>query len=387
MRIRANGFVLFLLLFLTSLLVASIFPPLRYIKYFLPLFPLPFYFLTSGIVDRSIFRYYYTFIIFYSIVILFLLIENLIFSDLSQRFLPNAIFILSPLLFISFILPYFRPEKLRSYIKLILFFNIVVFFYEEGADLLSVLTNLTILQTAIITSEIPTESNLAYLFGFLVIYFYLDKYPLRYKVIAFVFFVLCFKRIVIAAALVSCGCYFLMRMLHFKMPRYRKITTVLGIAANLLFVKFTQLLVNGRFDALVYEKTGFSTDRFLMGRKTFYEEAYEKAGTFNWTGLGLGRMDDILFNLYGIPVNLHSEVLRTYFEFGAIIFVAWLFLLLYKNLFSLKAATILIYFNILILTDNVFIYFEVMFYFYFFILIFLHERSQQSKVQHENLDR
>ena len=117
-----------------------------------------------------------------------------------------------------------------------------------------------------------------------------------------------------------------------------------------------------------------------MGRKTFYSEVFNRAGNISWGGLGLGKIDDIMFNFFGIPVNLHSEVLKLYFEFGIIIFLLWLFLLFYKNLFSLKAAIILMYLNILLLTDNVFIYFEVMFYFYFFILIFLQRHSQQNNI-------
>ncbi|MEO5602400.1 MAG: hypothetical protein ABIR06_15880 [Cyclobacteriaceae bacterium] len=377
---KINGFFLFLVVFLVTMVLASVFYPLRYIKYMLPLIPLSIYFRTRALsVDKNIFWYYYSFILFYGLTILYLLIQALFLTDLSGRFFPNAVFILSPLLFLAFILPYFNADKTRQYVRAILFINIGIFFYEEGFDFLSVITDLDVLKNGIISSEFPTENNLAYLFGFLVIYFFIEKYPRWYQILAFIFFVLCFKRIVIAAVMISCAAYFTLSLFHIRVTRYRKLLTILGISVNLLFVKFTHLIVTGKFDAFVFEKTGFSTDRFMMGRKTFYTEAFEKAGTINWMGSGLGQIDDIMYNFYGIPVNLHSEVLKNYFEFGIVIFVAWLFIVFYKNLFSNKAAVVLLYFNILILTDNVFIYFEIMFYFYFFILIFLHQKHDPLK--------
>ena len=372
---KINGFTLFLSIFLATLMAASFYDPLRYIKYLLPLLPLPFYLRKQNAgIDTGIFRYYYTFIFFYTCTIAFLFVQNLLEGDLSERFFPNAIFIVSPLLFITLILPYFKGDKIPQYVYLIFFVNILIFLKEEGPDLFDVLTNLSVLRSAIITSEVPTESNLAYIFGFFVIYFYMEKYPLTFKVLAIILFLLCFKRIVIAAGLVCFASYFLIKSVGINIPRYRLTFTILAVAINLLFIKFVQLLVSGEFDDFVFEKTGISTDQFMMGRKTFYTEAFDEAGTMNWTGLGMGTIDDIMFRYYGIPVNLHSEVLKNYFEFGIIIFVIWLFLITYKNLFSTKAAIIFLYFNILILTDNVFIYFEVMFYFYFFILIFLNQR-------------
>ena len=175
---KVNGFFLFLIIFLATLVLASIFYPLRYIKYLLPFLPLPFYFNSKKTaVDRSVLKYYYSFIIFYGCAILFLLIQNLFFTSLSERFLPNAIFILSPLLFLTLILPYFHSEKIHEYVRLLFVVNIFIFFYEEGTDLVSVLTNPGNLKTALISSEFPTESNLAYPFGFFLIYFFVEKYP------------------------------------------------------------------------------------------------------------------------------------------------------------------------------------------------------------------
>ena len=145
----------------------------------------------------------------------------------------------------------------------------------------------------------------------------------------------------------------------------------MALLANLIIIYGAQLLVSGAFDQYVLDYTGLSSDAFLLGRKTFYSEVFERFGSYNLAGLGLGKVDDALFNFLGYSMNLHSELIKNYLEFGLIIFLIWMSLLIYRNLFSNKSFVFLVYFNILIVTDNIFIYFHGMFYFYFFILILL----------------
>lgn len=378
---KVNVFSLFLLLFLTTLVLSSIYFPFRYLKYLLPLAPfLIFYNRKNGlIVDKKVFNYYSAFLTFYVSIIGYLFLQNLLFSSVSSRFFPNAIFILSPLLFIVLILPFFNNSKVPQYISLIFIINIFFFFYEEGMDLASVLVNLTLIKNAFISSNIPTESNLAFVFGFFVIYFILEKEKRVYQIIAILFFILCFKRIAIAAVFLSLSIYWIFSLLRIDVSRYRKAWALVGVLMNFAFVKMVTLIVSGTFDEWIKVATGFRTDRFLMGRQGYYTEIFDKVPA-NWLGIGLGKIDDIMFNLMKLPWNLHSEVLKNYFEFGFIIFAAWLYLVFYKNLFSNKAAVFLLYFNVLILTDNVFIYSDIMFYFYFFVLIYLSQKNEQPKI-------
>jgi hypothetical protein len=154
---------------------------------------------------------------------------------------------------------------------------------------------------------------------------------------------------------------------------------VAALFINFLFIQVAIVIVDGVYDQYVYEKTGFSLDRLLMGRKTFYSLALDNLGDFSWFGGGIGKIDDIIKDFYGIPINLHSEVLRNYLEFGVILFVLWIVIIFYQATFSIKSTIFLCYLNILLLTDNVFIYFEIMFSFYFFIQLFISEMPSKIK--------
>jgi hypothetical protein len=373
---KVNAFYLVLLIFLLVILLAGVFEPLRYLKYVLPLMPVILYLnRREFIVHKKVIYYYTTFLLFYTFLIVYLLLQNIASNDISQRFIPNAVFILAPLTFITFMLPYFNVDKTSQYVKGILFVNLLLFLYQEGGDLFQVLSNPEVLKSALFSSNIPTENQLAFVFGFLVIYFMMEKDNQHYLILSTLLFILCFKRVVIGAVIACMAAYFLISFFHIQIEKHRKWWTLLGVLANLAYIQITRLLVSGTFDRVVEQKTGISTDQFLMGRKTFYTAAFHEVGPISWMGIGLGKIDDIIFSSYGQKMNLHSEILKNYFEFGLVLFIFWLILILYKNLFSNKAAILLLYINVLFLTDNVFIYFEIMFYFYFFILIYLNGAS------------
>lgn len=378
---KFNGFLLFLLLFLGVIVLTSIYYPLRYLKYLLPLAPLIMFNNNKRIlIDKKILNYYSTFIIFYSIVILYFLIRNTFNVDFSPRFFPNIVFTLTPLLFIILIIPYFKIEKLKKYILTIFTINILVFFNVNFANLITVFSNLTVFKDAVLSSTINTENHLGYTFGILIIFFILEKYPKKYILIAFIFLIFCFKRIVLISVLICIPTYFIINFFRINIFKHRIFFSTLGIIANLVYIKITHLIVTGYFDKFILEKTGFSAERFSMGRKQFYTEAFNQAGPISWFGIGIGKIDDMIFNYYGSQMNLHSETLRNYFEYGFFIFIIWLFILYYKNLFSNKAAVLLVYFNLLMLTDNAFVYFDVLFYFYFFIFIFLYQKYNQPSL-------
>jgi len=375
---KINGFYLFLLIFLISMLVAMIFPSLRYIRYFLPILPVIMFseYKRKLAVDKSIINYFLTFLIFYLFVIGYLLIVNLIKWDISQRFFPNAVFILAPLTFILFILPFFNPDKIGLYIKTMFFMSVLIYLSEVGFSITDVVSTIQALATAHMPSEVATESELGFVFGFFVLYFFLKGNSKWYLVMSLLFFVISFKRIVIVGVVISLVVYLILKIFRIDIRRHKLKLTLMALVVNLTIIYGAQLLVSGTFDQHVLEYTGLSSDAFLLGRKTFYTEVFEKFGSYNLVGLGLGKVDDALFNFLGYSMNLHSELIKNYLEFGLIIFLVWMSLLIYKNLFSNKSVVFLIYFNLLIVTDNIFIYFHGMFYFYFFVLILLVEEQK-----------
>lgn len=379
---KINVFSLFLWAFFISMLIATIYYPFRYFKYVLPIFPLILLFERKHkvTVDKSIFIYYLTFFVFYSVVIAYLFFLNAFSQELSSRFIPNAVFILSPLAFFILILPYFRKEKSQIYVKWLFIALILLYVFEIRSNILEIFSTLKSLASAHMPAEVLTESELGFVFGFFFLYFFMFKRRGIYLWIALIFFIISFKRIVIVGVLAALFFYLLLKIFKIETKKHKISITIIGVLINLAIIYGAQLLVSGTFDSFVVEQTGLSTDAFLLGRKTFYTEVFEKFGSYNLPGEGLGKVDDALHSLLGYPMNLHSELIKNYIEFGLVLFVAWMGLLIYKSIFSNKAAVLLVYLNMLILTDNIFIYFHGMFYFYFFMLVALWEVRNQTKL-------
>jgi len=254
--------------------------------------------------------------------------------------------------------------------------SVLIYLSEVGFSITDVVSTIQALATAHMPSEVATESELGFVFGFFVLYFFLKGNSKWYLVMSLLFFIISFKRIVIVGVVISLVVYLILKIFRIDIRRHKLKLTLMALVVNLTIIYGAQLLVSGTFDQHVLEYTGLSSDAFLLGRKTFYTEVFEKFGSYNLVGLGLGKVDDALFNFLGYSMNLHSELIKNYLEFGLIIFLVWMSLLIYKNLFSNKSVVFLIYFNLLIVTDNIFIYFHGMFYFYFFVLILLVEEQK-----------
>jgi len=380
---KVNLFYFFLGLFLVFMVASTVYYPLRYLKYTLPLFALPFFLKKKEKFTVSGYKYYYYQLFFYLALIILSFLRGLLQMDIAVRFLPNCIFILAPLLFFLLIQPFYNENQKTTYIRVILYASIFMFFISEGADLWSVISQASFVD-AILSSEFPTESNLAYVFGFLFLYFFIEKYPLKYKIISLLFLILCFKRVVLGATLLSLIVNLIISLFKINVTKRRIVLVVFALIVNLLFIQIAIVIVDGVYDQNIYERTGFSLDRLLMGRKTFYSLALNNLGDFSWFGAGIGKIDDIIYDFYGIPINLHSEVLRNYLEFGIIFFILWIIVIFYQTTFSVKSTLFLFYLNILLLTDNVFIYFEIMFIFYLFVQVFMSEVS--AKIKRERYD-
>jgi hypothetical protein len=367
-------FHIFLFIFLLCLVLETLFEPLRYLKYTLPFITLTtYFFINNAKLNYRYFSYFKTFLIFYFFLAVYLLIKALILNEFQDRFFANAGFILFPLLFIFFLSPFYRERNIKTYVKIAFAVNVFIFFLLEIGNLQLVFSNLGLLKAAIISSKINTENQLAYGLGLFLFYFLFEKYPKRYIIICAILFVLSFKRITMGAFLVSFLYYFLVTKIFNIRPENNKYRLIIaGLVVNLLFIQLLFSMANGDFNSLIKQFTNLSTNDFFKGRQYLYRIIFDKVGNISWDGIGLGQTDYILRIAFkGYPKPLHSDILKNYLEFGAPMFVLWIILLFYKTSFSNKATAILIYFNVLMLTDNVFIYFDFMVYFYFFILVYI----------------
>ena len=374
-------FSFFLFLFLACKILESLYEPLRYLKYALPFLAFVLYFFVdSAKLDYNYFSYLNTFFIFYLLVVVYLLIKVLSLGEFQERFIPNASFILLPLLFIYSISPFFKEKNIKEYVKVIFFVSIFIFIWLDGENVFLVVTNLGLLKEAVLSSTIITECALAYAMGLFLFYFITEKYPKKYIIASAVMFVLCYKRIAIGGFIIAYLCYYLStNIFKIWIEKYKMIFVLIGVGANLAFIKLVSLIVNGDLDKIIYQYTGISANHLLMGRKTLYSIPMDHVGGMSWSGIGLGKVDMLLLEAFGEKHPLHSDILNNYLEFGVILFIIWLVLLFYKTSFSNKAFSLLIYFNIMMFTDNVFIYFDFMFYFYLFILIYIFQTLPKQK--------
>jgi predicted membrane protein len=97
-------------------------------------------------------------------------------------------------------------------------------------------------------------------------------------------------------------------------------------------------------------------------------------------GDGIGFVTKTISDIVGMNYNFHSDILKNFLEFGPVVFCLWVYFLYKINARNLKTLLYVIYTNVLFITDNVFIYFDVFFLFYFFITITLIEERDEYEV-------
>jgi len=116
-----------------------------------------------------------------------------------------------------------------------------------------------------------------------------------------------------------------------------------------------------------------------MGRKSIYENLFSR-DEGNWVkfffGNGLGTSYVETTNFLEKEENLHSDVLKLFFDTGLLGLVIWI-VFIYKLGFINKIAFLLtIYLNILYITDNVLIYYDTMIVYYLMIFFFHIRRTE-----------
>ena len=154
----------------------------------------------------------------------------------------------------------------------------------------------------------------------------------------------------------------------------------IGIAfLNLLFVILLIRIGSGHYDQLISISTGMSVDAVTMGRRVLYAQVLGFIQDISWLGIGLGKTTQILSSIGYELQNLHSDLLKYFLEFGPILFGVWIYGLYRLNTLSPRLITMLVYLNILFITDNVSIYFNVMFLFYLLQAFILSDEYIQSQ--------
>lgn len=378
---RQLVFYAFLLLFSVFMFASSVSEELKYLKYALPLL--------LGAVLLAIrkkitlkknvwkhnlrFRYLAGLTCFYLIACCF----NLFKGFYNVRFYQEFYFVLSPLLF-SVLLLTLRPEKDYSRAVYFLFWGITAaYIAEKFPFFIEELLHPSLLIDAFLTSELPTESNFAFEFGLFLIVF-LEKKEKKYALFAFLLLLLSFKRIAIAAVII----YVLLALVH-RLSKGRinpAGNKTLWLLVNCAVVSVLFLFFSGAFDEFIENSFGLSSNFISQGRYNIYQDIFHHFGRIDFFGFGLGSINIFLSNTGYELVNLHSDVLKVFFELGPLFFVLWIFFF-YRWTVTFLNACLAIYINVLFFTDNVFIYFDVMFVFYVLMVYALPHSVKEQQLQ------
>lgn len=354
----------------TSSIFTSFESILRYIKYLL--FPIVFFMILVILKKLYVNKLILKNLTLYIGLIAVNFIFSLFFNLISIRFFEEAILILLPICtaFIVSGIKVLNKAILIRYLFYTYASSFVLFFSNEFLNISKLVSNIII---ALKFSIFPTESWHAFLFGLFALYFIIEKNKIH-ALIAIVLFIFAFKRIsfvaFIIALIVFVGFYGIKRI---NFSKTKTVFYFMFLNVSLIGILF--FFINGSFSRLIYKETGLNINHFSQGRFRIYNDALTHFSDRIWLGSSLGSTYNFIDNKYDNVSFLHSDILKIIIELGIISFVIWLFLFLYFNLANKKAIPIVLYMNVLFLSDNVFIYFDTLLLFYL-ILSKFHEDHQ-----------
>lgn len=361
---------------------------LRYLKYSLTFIAALFFYVkefkTISVQQAISRKYIYFFLKFYGILFSAYLLIELFTDKLTFRFFADCLFVILPAGFIYYLIPFIRYERINYYFKLICFFTILGYIIEKNDAIISSISDWHQLISGIADSSVKSESNLyPFLLAFLFIYAFYYKLGFKWILSLFLFSLLGFKRIVILGLLLTIILSFFPVGIYNKIRKNATLSSCVFSVIALLIIVIYYYIAGGYFDSYLYNKFDISTNELLQGRQELYSLVIDKIGDNKlFTGAGIGVIDEILIkNAKTIDniTNLHSELLRWFLEIGVVGYLAWIYVIFRNALYTRYMFLSFIFLFIMLLTDNVFIYFDCMFYFYLLSVFSLMRESQKSQ--------
>lgn len=237
--------------------------------------------------------------------------------------------------------------------------SFLLFFWRDLINVPKLIKGFT---TAIRLSEFPTESWLAFPLGLFTIYYFLEKRK-WFFLISFCFFLLSFKRIALVGFITVIGFWLLNEKIFKKSFQPKQFAKFL-LGINIFFVVTVYLFVSGFFSIFVKRYFNMSINHLTQGRFVVYNDVLEQFSQDLWTGSSLGSIHLYLRKKYETFEYIHSDILKIVIELGVFSFIIWLLFFIVINIKGRKSIYIILFLNILFITDNVFIYFDTLFVFY-----------------------
>lgn len=373
---KISNRILFIILSLSFLIIYNIssifkYGSLKYIRFFTPLLllllPIIFKsFKVKNAYNSNFLKKNLYLLISISIVTVF---SNLfIFSTgFTYRNLVNIVFLISPVLSCYYISIYCKKEEFEFIIKFL--FITLIFCYllelvKNGTSFSSILKSIT--SSSFVNSDSETESGSSLIFGFFTLY-YLNLKKYKESFIAILLVILGAKRIAIAGTLISIIVYLSYpSFITFFLKRGVKkvsffISLLLIIVANIWTTLFS-----GIYDQAIQKYTGKSPNAFFMGRLNridiFFHSIKDHDNYF--IGYGIGYVENIFYYSMKLFTPFHNDFYRIFLEFGPILFFYWCFIMTKYTILKRLSFSSFVLLIILMQTDNVLIYENVMYTFY-----------------------
>lgn len=338
---------------LVSLLSSLVGKEIRYVKYALPFLSIMFFLCFKGTIKKDV-KYI-------SPYLLLMGVSAIGFWRLGVFGYKDIFFI------IAYVTPFllFTPKSCQD--KKLFCAVVVTFFIFAASVSVSQLKSFSFMG-----STAPFESVFCFVFGAFAVYFFITR-RFVYFAVSLVLVFLTLKRIVVLAVFASV----FLTILPVKIKTFL-VSNTSFIIVNAFVCVFLLLFAGGFFENIISEVFSKNSNAFSLGRFDIFNNAIDKF-SYNFEaniifGMGVGHTYIERFPGMGVE-NLHSDILKIFFEFGFFVFLFFIFCSVYK--LNLEERIFFVYLNVVFLTDNVLIYVQVMF-FIIYLFYFVGRRELRS---------
>ncbi|OIN07236.1 O-antigen ligase family protein [Oceanisphaera psychrotolerans] len=260
--------------------------------------------------------------------------------------------------YLTFLSPFVVGLRPSMKVKNLFILFSSVFFITQMANILSGGFEFSLMDS----KSTFEDHTFAFVIGLFAICFLVTEKKSLF-IIALVLAILSLKRISLLAIIVCGLIYFLTR----RSNKPVALVVTLALTANILYIFAAYFVATPEFSELSQQFFGVNASQLTMGRNVLYSSIFHDSNSgFISKVFGHGAGDSYIlaaasiFNQDG-KVNLHSDILKIYYELG-LVGLCFFISLLYT--YKTKAVYLAVYINVIFLTDNVSTYPLVMFVFF-----------------------
>lgn len=363
----SSAFGVILAVFVACQPAEFVMPDLRYAKYLLPVIALA---IAGPLLPRRapipfVCRELRDFVILASLVVATSLVMTKFHGAPMRRALDEAYFVMAPLITSYVMLPSLRIERIPAYVDWLFFGTTGAYVLECGWSIIGAFSHGEGIWVRLLMSSSAAESSACFAFGMITLYYLFTGRRTR-ALWAAGLMIASFKRSAIAGSVVCGLLWGVIRITRSDVQRYWRLIAVLAFATNALILVLLYNLSTGNLDEIISRHTGMSANWFTMGRETLYATIFSRF-EISWSGNGLGAITSYLEAIGSGAQNAHSEVIKYAIEVGPLLSAAWIWALYRLARGSAAAVLLVVFTNMIFISDNVSIYFGYMFALYLLI--------------------